>query len=53
MEIMNGDHKAIRESHFVLKSMQRIALDTIEPMKISKDYRYILVIIDNFTRYVR
>ena len=48
-------HKSIRASHFVLstlKPMQRIALDTIRPMDISKEFKYIIVIIDKFTRYV-
>jgi hypothetical protein len=48
-------HKAMRASRFVLltlKPMQRIAMDTIGPMEIFKKFRYILVIIDTFTRYV-
>ena len=52
---MEVRHKSIRASHFVLSTlhpMQRIALDTIGPMDISKDFRYIIVIIDTFTRYV-
>ena len=52
---MEVRHKSIRASHFVLstlKPMQRIALDTIGPMDISTDFRYIIVIIDTFTRYV-
>jgi hypothetical protein len=32
--------------------MRRIALDTIGPLEISHQFRYILVIIDTFTRYV-
>ena len=32
--------------------MQRIALDTIGPMEISKDFRCIIFIIDTFTRYI-
>ena len=32
--------------------MQRIALDTIGPMDICKDFRFIIVVIDTFTRYV-
>ena len=32
--------------------MQRIALDTIRSMEISKEFRYIIAIIDRFTRYV-
>ena len=52
---MEVRHKSIRASHFVLSTlqpMQRIALDTIGPMDISKDFRYIIVIIDTFIRYV-
>ena len=52
---MEMRHKAIRVSHFVLstlKPMQRIPLETIGHMEISKDFKYILVIIDTFTRYV-
>ena len=32
--------------------MQQIALDTIGLMDISKDFRYIILVIDTFTRYV-
>ena len=32
--------------------MRRIALDTIGPLENSHQFRYILVIIDTFTRYV-
>ena len=32
--------------------MQRIALDTIGPMDISTDFRYIIVVIDTVNRYV-
>jgi hypothetical protein len=32
--------------------MQRIAMDTIGPLDIAKQFKYILVIIDTFTRYV-
>jgi hypothetical protein len=32
--------------------MQRIVLDTIGPMDIATDFRYIIVVIDTFTRYV-
>ena len=52
MEVRN---KGIRASHFdlsPLKLMQRIAQDTIVPINISKDFRYIIVIIDTFTRCV-
>ena len=52
---MEVRHKTIRASHFVLSTlnpMQRIALDTIGHMEISKDFSNILVIIDTFTRYV-
>ena len=51
---MEVHHKLIRASHFVLstlKPMQRIALDTIGPMEISKEFRYIIFLIDTFTRY--
>ena len=52
---MEVRHKSIRASHFVLstlKPMQRIVLDTIGPMDIFKDFRYIIVDIDTFTRYL-
>ena len=48
-------HKAIRESRVILsilKPMQRIAMDTIGPQIISKQFEFILVIIDTFKRYV-
>ena len=48
-------HKEMRASRFVLSRLQpmrRIALDTIGPLEISHQFRYILVIIDTFTRYV-
>ena len=32
--------------------MQRIALDTIRPLPIAKQFKFILVVIDTFTRYV-
>ena len=32
--------------------MQRIALDTIGPLPIAKQFKFILVVIDTFTRYV-
>ena len=52
---MEVHHKSIQASHFVLsthKPMQRIALDTIGPMDIFMDFRYIIVVIDAFTRYM-
>ena len=52
---MNTRHKTIRASRFVLstlKPMHRIAMDTIGPLDIAKQFQYILVIIDTFTRYV-
>ena len=52
--MMEVRHKLIWASHFVLstlKPIQRIALDTIGPMEISKEFRYIIVLIDTFTRY--
>ena len=51
---MDTRHKAIQASRFIvstLQPMRRIALDTIEPLEISHQFRYILVIIDTFTRY--
>ena len=51
---MDVRHKSIRASQFVLstlKPMQRIALDTIGPMDISKDLRDIIVVIDTFTSF--
>ena len=50
---MDTRHKSIRASRFVLsklKPMQRMAMETIGPLIISK--QFILVIIDTFTRYV-
>jgi len=46
--------KSIRATQFVLLTQQpmRIALDTIGPMDISKEFKYIIVIIATFTRYV-
>jgi len=52
---MNTRHKAIRASRFVfstLKPMQRIAIDTIGPLDIANQFKYILMIIETFTRYV-
>ena len=49
---MEVGHKVIRASHFFLKLIQRIALDTIGLMDISKDFRYIIVVIETFTGYV-
>ena len=51
---MDTRHKAIRASRFVLltlKPMQHIALDMIGILPISKQFKFILVIIDTFTRY--
>ena len=50
---MEVRYKEIRASHFVLstlKPMQRIALNTIGPIDISKDFRNIIVIIYIFTK---
>jgi len=55
MPKMDTRHKSYTGSRFVLstlKPMQRIAMDTIGPLDIAKQFRYILVIIDTFTRYV-
>jgi hypothetical protein len=52
---MEVRHKSIQASNFVLstlKPMQRIALDMDMDMDISTDFRYIIVVIDTFTRYV-
>ena len=52
---MDTRHKAIRASRFVLltlKPMQHIALDMIGILPISKQFKFILVIIDTFTRYM-
>ena len=49
---MDTRHKAIWASRFVLSTLQtmrHIAPDTIGPLEISHQFRYILVI---FTRYV-
>ena len=51
---MDATHKAIRASPFVvssLKSMERIAIDSIGPIDETFGLRYIIVIIDTFTRY--
>ena len=52
---MEVRHKSIQASHFVLstlKPMQQIELVKIGPMEISKDFRFIIVVIDTLTRYV-
>ena len=52
---MDTRHKAIRESRFflsTLKPMQHIAMDTIWQLDIAKQFKYILVIIKTFRRYV-
>ena len=52
---MDATHKAIRASPFVLSSlkpMERIAIDTIGPIEENFGLKYIIVIIDTFTRYV-
>ena len=48
-------HKTIRASIFVLstlKPIERIAIDTIGPLPNDMGFKYIIVIIDTFTRYV-
>ena len=52
---MNTRHKTIRASRFVLstlKPMERISIDTIGPLPADIGMKYIIVIIDTFTRYV-
>jgi len=52
---MNTRHKTIRASRFVLstlKPMERISIDTIGPLPADMGLKYIIVIIDTFTRYV-
>ena len=52
---MDATHKAIRASRFTLSSlrpMERIAIDTIGPVPEDLGFRYIIVIIDTFSRYV-
>jgi len=52
---MDTRHKAIMASRFVLstlKPMQGIVMDTIGPLIISKQFKFILVITDTSTRYV-
>ena len=52
---MDARHKTIRVSRFVLstlKPMERIAIDTIGPLPNDMGFKYIIVIIDTFTRYV-
>ena len=52
---MDARHKTIRASRFVLstlKPMERIAIDTIGPLPNDMGFKYIIVIIDTFTRYV-
>jgi transposase InsO family protein len=52
---MDARHQVIRASRFVLSSlrpMERIAIDTIGPMDEDMGFKYIIVIIDTFTRYV-
>ena len=50
---MDASHKTIRASRFVLstlKPMERIAIDTIGPLPNDMGDKYIIVIIDSFTR---
>ena len=52
---MDARHKTIRASRFVLstlKPMTRISIDTIGPLPLDMGFKYIIVIIDTFTRYV-
>ena len=52
---MDARHKTIRASRFVfstLKPMERIAIDNIGPLPNDMGFKYIIVIIDTFTRYV-
>ena len=51
---MDARHKTIRASRFVLstlKPMERIPIDTIGPLP-DMGIKYIIVIIDTFSRYV-
>jgi hypothetical protein len=52
---MNARNQVIRASRFVLSSlkpMERIAIDTIGPVPDDMGFKYIIVLIDTFTRYV-
>ena len=52
---MDARHKAIRASIFVLstlKLIERIAIDTIGPLPNDMGFKYIIVIVDTFTRHV-
>ena len=52
---MDARHKTVRASRFVLstlKPMERIAIDTIGPLSNDMGFKYIIIIIDTFTRYV-
>ena len=52
---MDTRHKTIRASRFVLstlKPMERISIDTIGPLPADMGLKYIIVIIDTFTRCV-
>ena len=49
---MDTRHKAIRASRFVLSTLQPMQRIAIGPLDIAKQFRFILVIIDIFTRYV-
>ena len=46
---MDTRHKTIRASRFTLKPMHPIAMDTIGPLDIAKQFKYFNVIIDTFT----
>ena len=52
---MDARNKIIRASRFILFSlrpMERIAIDTIGPVDEDMGLKYIIVIIDTFSRYV-
>ena len=52
---MDARYKTIRASRFVLstlKPMERISIDTIGPLPSDMGIKYIIVIIDTFSRYV-
>ena len=52
---MDARYKTIRAPRFVLftlKPMERISVDTIGPLPSDMGIKYIIVIIDTFSRYV-
>ena len=53
---MDARHKTIRASRFVLstlKPMERISIDTNGPLPSDMGIKYIIVIMDTFSRYVK